>query len=59
MKALLRASLHDTVVKMQHFICAVAATDGNWKTESTRSQRAFCGGVRIDSHCLSPSTLPN
>lgn len=38
MKALLRARLHDAVIKKQHFICAVAATDGNWKTESTRSE---------------------
>lgn len=46
MKALLRVSLRDAVLKMQHLICAVVATDGNWKTESTRSQGAFCGGVR-------------
>lgn len=27
MKALFKTSLHDAVVKMQHFICAVAAID--------------------------------
>lgn len=27
MKALFRASLHDAVVKMQHFICGVTAID--------------------------------
>jgi len=36
MKALFRASLHDAVVKMQHFICAVAGRDR--KLENSKHQ---------------------
>lgn len=46
MKALFRASLHDAVVKMQHFICAIAATNRILENREHQITEGLCHGVR-------------
>lgn len=59
MKGLFRASLHDAVVKMQHFICAVATIDRKLEKRAPDHRRPFVVESEIDSDCLSPSTSSN
>lgn len=48
MKALFRASLHDAVVKMQHFICAVAAIDRKLESREHQIRGPFVAESEID-----------
>lgn len=56
MKAVFRASLCDALIKMQHFICLVAAIDRKLENRENQIRGTFVVEPEIDSDCLSPGT---
>lgn len=53
MNASFRASLHDAVVKMQHFICAIAAVNRKLENRAPDHRRPFVTESGIDRDFIS------
>lgn len=57
MNASFRASLHDAVVKMQRFICAIAAINRKLKNRAPDHRRSFVTESGVDRDFISSRSL--